>query len=110
VSLDAAVGAGPVAFIISTPAYCNTAICGPVLDALIEAAPSYPGLTVVHLEVYSGEAPPDGLPSPLVTDPFGMTYEPALFVADATGLVAARLDNVWDGTELTAALATVISS
>lgn len=106
-SLDTAVGVGPVAFIVSTPAYCNTAICGPVLDALIAAAPSYPDLTVVHLEVYPGAAPPDGPPSPLVSDPFGMTYEPALFVADATGTVTARLDNVWDGAELTAALATV---
>jgi hypothetical protein len=107
VSLEAAVGAGPVAFIISTPAYCNTAICGPVLEQLVAAAPSRPGLTVVHLEVYPYGAPPDGDPSPLVLGTFGMMYEPALYVADAAGTITARLDNVWDGTELDAALATV---
>jgi hypothetical protein len=107
VSLDAAVGTGPIAFMISTPAYCNTAICGPVLEQLITAAPSYPGLKVVHLEVYPFGAPPDGEPSPLVPETFGMTYEPALYVADAAGTTTARLDNVWDGTELSAALGTV---
>jgi hypothetical protein len=107
VSLDQAVGAGPVVFIVSTPAYCQTAICGPVLEKLIEVAPSRPDVTFVHLEVYPYEAPPDGDPSPLVTEPFHMTYEPALYVADAAGTVTARLDNVWDGTELASALATV---
>jgi hypothetical protein len=107
VSLDTAVGAGPVAFIVSTPAYCNTAICGPVLEQLIAAAPEHPGLTFVHLEVYPFAAPPDGEPSPLVTEPFHLTYEPVLYVADANGIVTARLDNVWDGTELASALGTV---
>ena len=57
--------------------------------------------------MYPYAAPPDGAPSPLVTDPFGMTFEPALYVADAAGTITARLDNIWDGTELAAALATV---
>ena len=63
--------------------------------------------TFVHLEVYPFGAPPDAPPSPIVTDSFAMSYEPALFVADAAGTITARLDNIWDGTELAAALATV---
>jgi len=106
-SLEAVVGSAPVAFIISTPAYCNTQICGPVLDLLVDAAPSQSGLTFVHLEVYPYGAPPDAPASAIVTDAFALTYEPVLFVADATGAVTARLDNIWDGTELAAALATV---
>lgn len=106
VSLDTALAAGrPVALLVSTPAYCNTAICGPVLDLLVDAAPS--GIDTIHVEVYPNEAPPDGRPSPIVPDTFGLGWEPVLFVADATGTITARLDNIYDGTELAAALATV---
>lgn len=107
VSLDAAVAAGrPVAVLISTPAYCQTGICGPVLDLLIEAAADT-DLEVIHVEVYTqSTAGATGPVSPLVTDTFGLEYEPALFVADATGMITARLDNIYDGPELTEALAT----
>jgi hypothetical protein len=105
VSLDDVVAAGrPVAVIVSTPAYCQVAICGPVLDLLVDTAPA---IDVVHVEVYPNDPPPDGLPTTLVTDTFGLAYEPVLFVADATGAVVARLDNIYDGPELTAALALV---
>ncbi len=109
VSLDAALAEGrPVALLVSTPAYCQVAICGPVLDVLTSAAPSSPGVAVIHLEVYPNGEPTDATAlSPLVTDPLHLTYEPVLFVADAAGLVTARLDNIYDGTELDAALRTV---
>src|SRR5690606_36518735 len=43
VTLEEAVGAGqPVALLVSTPAFCQLAICGPVLDVLLEVAPSFP--------------------------------------------------------------------
>jgi hypothetical protein len=109
VSLDAALTEGrPVALLISTPAYCQVGICGPVLDVLTSAAPSAPDVAVIHLEVYPNGDPsdPDAL-SPLVTDPFQLTYEPVLFVANAAGVVTARLDNIYDSAELDAALRTV---
>ena len=43
--------------------------------------------------------------SPLVTETFGLNYEPVLFVTTA-GTVTARLDNIYDGAELAEALAT----
>ncbi len=108
-SLDAALAEGrPVALLVSTPAYCQVAICGPVLDLLTSAAPSAPGVAFIHLEVYPNGEPtdPEAL-SPVVTDPFHLNYEPVLFVADAAGSITARLDNIYDGTELDAALRTV---
>lgn len=105
VSVDAALGAGrSLALLVSTPAYCNTAICGPVLELLV-GSDRPEGMDAVHLEVYPGEAPPDGAPSPLVFDTFGLQWEPVLFVADATGTITARLDNIFDDAELAAALA-----
>jgi hypothetical protein len=108
VSLADAVTQGrPVAVLVSTPEFCQVGICGPVLDLLTEAAASRPDLTVIHVEVYTeGTTGETGPASPLVVDTFQLTYEPVLFVADATGTVAARLDNIYDGPELAEALAT----
>lgn len=106
VSLDAALAAGgPVAVLISTPEYCQVGICGPVLDLLIDAAPARPDLAVVHIEVFTEATESStGPASTLVSDTFGLTYEPALFVSDATGTVTARLDNIFDSVELAGAL------
>jgi hypothetical protein len=107
ISLDTARAEGrPVVVLVSTPAYCQVGICGPVLDLLIAEAPNHPDLTVVHIEVYPNGAPPEP-PTPIVTDTLGLQYEPALFVADTAGTVTSRLDNIFDGPELAAALGTV---
>jgi hypothetical protein len=109
VSLDAALASGrPVAVLLSTPAYCQVGICGPVLDLLIAEAADHPDLAVVHIEVYPNGAPsPTNPPTSLVTSTFGLVYEPALFVADASGAITARLDNIYDGAELAEVLAAV---
>lgn len=108
VSVDAALAEGrPVALLVSTPAFCVTAVCGPVLDVLIEAAATAPPeLAIVHLEVYPFGIDPaeEGSLQPLVAGELGMTFEPALFVTDPAGTLTARLDNVWDGAELDGAL------
>jgi hypothetical protein len=107
VSLDAATAAGrPVAVLVSTPAFCAVGICGPVLDLLVDATDGRDDVDAIHVEVYteSGDDGP-GEPSPLVVDTFALGWEPVLFVADATGTVVARLDNIYDGPELAEALA-----
>jgi hypothetical protein len=107
VSLADALAAGrPVAVLLSTPAYCQVAICGPVLDLLVDQPPA---IDTIHIEVFPNGPPADDATnvSPLVNDTFGLTYEPALFVAGADGRIAARLDNIYDAPELAAALALV---
>lgn len=105
VSLDAALAAGRrVALLVSTPAFCQVAICGPVLDLLIDAAPG--GLDVIHVEVFPNASGTDtGPASPIVTEALGLTFEPVLYVAGPDGTVTARLDSIYDSTELAAALA-----
>ena len=103
---DALAAAKPVVLIVSTPGYCQTAICGPVLELLIEASAAHPDATFVHAEVYQN--PQSGkLDTTEIITAYGLSYEPALFVADAAGVLKARLDFSWDRTELDAALATV---
>ncbi len=107
VSLAEVLGTGPVALSIATPEFCQTAICGPVLDLLIEALPDYPTITGVHAEVYAdprgNDDPTAGGLSP-ITDEFALTFEPTLYLVDATGTIVTRLDSVYDRVELREAL------
>ncbi|MBU6328827.1 MAG: hypothetical protein KGR18_02605 [Acidobacteria bacterium] len=100
----------PVALLISTPQFCQTGVCGPVLDTLLEFRDQFPGITFVHAEVYN-QPNNGGDPAALgVTDSvraYGLSFEPSLFVARADGTITARLDNIFDRGELQAALAAV---
>jgi hypothetical protein len=100
----------PLALLVATPAFCQTAVCGPVLDLLMEAAPAHAGVQFVHGEVYRDAAAVGNVANAAVApvvDALGLTFEPSLFVADAGGNVVARLDNVYDRVELREALALV---
>ncbi len=94
----------PVALLVSTPKFCQVAICGPVLDVLLTRQPTFPGVRMIHAEVYTDETTEILAP---VIDVFGLTYEPALFIASSAGILTARLDNIYDTTELTEALQAV---
>ena len=102
VSLSQALSAGkPVAYLIGTPAYCQTAVCGPVLDLLLTERANRPDVTMVHAEVYTDST--IETVAPAVTA-YHMNFEPALFIADAKGTLVARLDSIYDAQELKAAL------
>jgi hypothetical protein len=104
---DALASGKPVALIISTPGFCQTMICGPVLELLIDAASSHPELAIVHAEVYVDPQSGNLSKTTEVISTYGLTYEPTFFAADATGTVRARLDFSWDRAELTQALASL---
>jgi hypothetical protein len=99
----------PVAFIISTPGYCQTAICGPVLELLIEASKTHTNVEYVHAEVYVDPAKV-GSGNPQTTDAistYGLDFEPSLVIANSSGVVTSRLDFSWDRAELQAALGSI---
>jgi hypothetical protein len=91
----------PLAYLIGTPAYCKTAVCGPVLDLLLDQQASRPDMAMVHAEVYTDDT--IETVAPAVTA-YSLNFEPVLFVADATGTLVARLDSIWDESELNTAL------
>jgi len=103
VTLTEALGEGkPVGLLIATPAYCQTAVCGPVLDVVLAASE---GLTdkvrLVHAEVYSDDTLASQAP---VVSAYGMTFEPCLYLADASGTIVDRLDVLFDTAEVRTAL------
>lgn len=101
---DALDAGGPVAFLVATPAFCQTAICGPVLDVLLTQVEGHPSIRFVHAEVYERPAESLDVQTAAVTE-LGLTFEPCLVLVDADGTVAERLDTIFDETELAEALA-----
>jgi hypothetical protein len=104
---DALVNGQPTVVLVSTPLFCQTAVCGPVLELLIEQAPES-GVDVVHAEVYADALAKGDIfastPTEAITA-YNLTFEPSLLVIDAAGLVVDRLDFLYDASELRATLA-----
>jgi hypothetical protein len=109
VTLTEALGEGrPVAFLIATPEFCQTALCGPVLDVLLGEVDASPGTRFVHAEVYADPRAVDNISEATVAEAplaYALPFEPALFLANSDGTISARLDNLYDAGELRTELA-----
>ena len=103
VSLDAALGQGtPLAVLFATPAFCQTATCGPVLDVLLSAREGFADrVTFVHVEIFKDRDAKETAPA---VQAYKLQNEPWLFLAGADGVVRERLAGPYDRTELHAAL------
>lgn len=99
ISLDAALESGkPLAVMFSTPAYCVSRVCGPVLDLLIEAAVEFGGdVNVIHVEVWNDRSTTEASPG---MQRWGLQTEPWLFGIDAEGTVVERLEGAFDQAEV----------
>ncbi|NNC80064.1 MAG: hypothetical protein HKN94_07930 [Acidimicrobiales bacterium] len=78
--------------LISTPEFCQTDVCGPVLEFLMEAGEDggLNDLNVIHQEVFADPRNPDPTPFPEVAPllaELGMEFEPSLFVMNASGVI-----------------------
>lgn len=106
-SLDEAMTSGKsVAFIVSTPALCQTAICGPVLELLVQRRKQLEAkVAIVHAEVYTDST---AKVSAEAVQTYGLTYEPALFLAKPDGTIVSRLDYIFDSTELDGELSRLV--
>lgn len=97
------VGRRPVALLFATPALCRSRVCGPVADEAVQLQTAYGDrMTFIHNEVYVDNDPSKGLRPQLRA--FGLTSEPWLFVIDAHGRVAARLEGAFGIDEFRAAI------
>jgi hypothetical protein len=95
---EALASAKPVAYLVGTPAFCQTGSCAPALESLIDVAPDFAErFEFLHAEVYTDLTATDLAPAVIALD---MRFEPALFITNADGVIFERLDSVWDITEL----------
>jgi hypothetical protein len=96
----------PVVLLIGTPAYCQTQVCGPVLDLLLpQAAKLGSRIRFLHAEVYAKPFVDTTTPTSPAVQAYTLSYEPALFLAGSNGVIRDRLDVIYDTAELEAALA-----
>ncbi len=114
-SVDDALAAGKAfVLVFATPAFCETAICGPTLETVKTVATDYPDLTFINVEPYQMTFADGSLqpaldasgqlqPAPW-TDAFGLRTEPWVFVIGADGTVRAKFEAVLGADELRAAI------
>jgi hypothetical protein len=99
VTLTEALALGkPVVYLVGTPAYCATGTCTPALEGVLKVRDQVgDAITFVHSEIYTDDSL--ATVAPAVTA-LNMTYEPALFITNAQGVLVDRLDAVFDEVEV----------
>jgi TAT (twin-arginine translocation) pathway signal sequence len=101
---DALEEARPFGLLVSTPAFCQIAICGPVLEVLLGVVPDHPNVRFLHAEVYAHPRQDLDVKTAIV-DELGLTFEPCLVLVRSDGTVADRIDTIFDEVELRDAVA-----
>ncbi len=93
------IGKTPTVLLFATPALCVSRVCGPVVD-IAEQVQSEVGddAAFIHMEVFANNNPNDGVRPQLKA--FGLQTEPWLFVMDADGKVATRIEGAFSVEEL----------
>jgi hypothetical protein len=109
-SLDDALGNGrPTVVAFATPAFCQTASCGPTLDVVRQVMDEYPGVNWLHVEIYADlEAAASGrLEAAPAVEAWQLPSEPWVFVIDSDGIVTARFEGATGPEELRRAVENV---
>jgi len=98
ITLTQAMAAGkPVAYMIGTPAHCQTGTCAPALQFLVKSHTRVgDAVSMVHADVYADDSAT--AVAPAVTA-LNLEYEPVLYLVK-DGVVKDRIDVVWDQSEL----------
>ncbi|MCB0216664.1 MAG: copper resistance protein CopC [Chloroflexi bacterium] len=103
-TVDAAAASGrPTVLVFATPAFCQTRLCGPVVDEIKALKADYGDrANFIHIEVYQRFEPLEFADE--MAD-WGLSTEPWVFVLDHEGRVAARLEGSVTRAELEPILA-----
>ncbi len=115
-SIEDALSAGePFVVAFVTPAFCQTATCGPTLEKVKEVANNNPDIDFIHVEPYLMAMQDEGLQPVLGEDgllqsapwttAWGLLSEPFVAVVDGDGNVTAKFEGAITTEELEEALA-----
>ena len=101
------VGKRPVVIPFATPAFCESRVCGPVVDIAEQIREEYEGEVVfIHQEVFNENDPTKGVRRELKA--FNLATEPWLFVIDRNGRVTKRFEGAFSAGELRKAVEKVV--
>ena len=116
---DAVAAKHPFVLVFATPAFCQSAQCGPTLDHVKNVVAKYPDLTVINVEPYQLATkdgslqpvtqgnPPQLVPVQSVLD-WGITSEPWIFVVGGDGVVHGSFEGIIAEDELKASIDQVV--
>ena len=96
-------GEKPVVLLFSTPQFCQSRVCGPVVDVAEQVKEQYGDeVEFIHMEIYNDNDPSKGV-RPQVRA-FNLPSEPWLFVMDSEGVITTALEGAFSVDELTQAV------
>ena len=86
----------------STPAFCQTRFCGPVLEVLLQQVPAYEDrVDFIHIEVWQDHQLQKYRPA---VQEWHLPGEPYTFFMNKDGIVVGRLESIFTEEELASAL------
>jgi hypothetical protein len=89
-----ALGRKPIVLLFATPEFCQSRVCGPVVDVAEQAQHEYRGKAdFIHMEIYNDNDPAQH-PRPQVRA-FRLPSEPWLFTIDRKGRIAAAVEGAF---------------
>jgi hypothetical protein len=92
----------PLVVMFSTPAFCETRFCGPVLEVLLQQAPKYQdAIDFVHIEVWQDHQLQKYRPA---MAEWNLPSEPWIFFMASQGTVAGSFESIFAQEELISAL------
>ncbi|HEX8958712.1 MAG TPA: hypothetical protein VF770_02705 [Solirubrobacterales bacterium] len=99
-------GKKPIVLLFATPQFCQSRVCGPVVDVAEQVKRAYgEGVAFIHMEIYNENNPNRGV-RPQV-QAFHLPSEPWAFVIDRRGTIGAAIEGAFGVEELTRAVKAV---
>jgi hypothetical protein len=87
-------GKEPIILLFATPQFCQSRVCGPVVDVAEEVKEQYGDKAAfIHMEIYNDNDPSKGV-TPQVKA-FGLPSEPWLFAVDRHGVIRAEVEGAF---------------
>lgn len=95
-----ALGKEPIVLLFATPQFCQSRVCGPVVDVAEQVKEQYGDeAAFIHMEIYNDNDPNNGV-RPQVRA-FGLPSEPWLFAIDRQGVIRAEVEGAFGVERLT---------
>jgi hypothetical protein len=89
-----ALGKEPIVLLFATPEFCQSRVCGPVVDVAEQAKHEYGDKAAfIHMEIYNDNDPAKGVRSQVRA--FRLPSEPYLFTIDRQGIVRDTIEGAF---------------
>ena len=96
-------GKRPIVLLFATPQFCQSRVCGPVVDVTEQVKQAYGNrVAFIHMEIYKDNDPNKGV-RPQVRA-FHLPSEPWAFVIDRHGTISAAIEGAFGVADLTRAV------